>query len=187
MQAMLAAEINSRSIIPNGRVLRVDPLSREPYKGAGDAESRTLSRPASHRTAGIVDAETAAQLSVEFVPEHVGARVGGHLVDFDRDAVGVERDPADFDDRGPGRDLKAVRLGWQWHPGADVLPESRGGAAEVGEAGVDAAGAGLGPGDWGTRGDGGRKPAIRRVLNRTRSRAVAQGETYPKLGADTGR
>jgi hypothetical protein len=33
MQAMLAAEINSRSIIPNGRVLRVDPLSRQPHKG----------------------------------------------------------------------------------------------------------------------------------------------------------
>jgi hypothetical protein len=56
-----------------------------------------------------------AQLGAEFVPENVGAGVGGHFVDFDRSAIGIERNPADFDDRGPGRDLEAVRLGWQWH------------------------------------------------------------------------
>src|ERR1700722_9727260 len=105
-----------------------------------------ISPPARHRTAGIVDAEI-AQLSAKFVPEDVGARVGGHLVDLDRAAIGVDRNPADLDDRGPGRDLEALRLGWQWHPGADVLAESHGGVAEVGEAGVDPAGAGLGPGD----------------------------------------
>jgi hypothetical protein len=40
-------------------------------------------------------------LSAEFVPEDVGARVGGHLVDFDGGASGIERDPADFDHRVP--------------------------------------------------------------------------------------
>lgn len=116
-----------------------------------------LSQSASQRIAGIVEAE-AAELSAEFVPEDVGARVGGHLVDFDRGAIGIDRDPAYLDDRGPGRDLEPFRLGRQRHPGADVLAESRGRVAEVGEAGVDAAGAGLSLGDRRVRGNRGRKP-----------------------------
>jgi hypothetical protein len=166
--------------------LEVD-LLKQTADARADAEPHaSLS---SHRTAGIADAEI-AELSAEFVPEDVGARVGGHLVDFDRGALGVERDPADLDHRGPGRDPEAIRLGRQRHPGADVLTEPRGCVAQVGQARVNAARTGLGLGDWGARGDGGhvgRERVIRRALNRIRPRAVAQGETYPKLGVDTGR
>jgi hypothetical protein len=55
-------------------------------------------------------------------------------------------------DHCAGGDLEAVCLGWQWHPGAEVLAEPGGGVAEVGKAGVDAAGAGVGARDGGTRG-----------------------------------
>ena len=94
-------------------------------QGAYGGENRSLSEPANHRAAGIVDAEI-AELSAELVPEDIGARIGGHLVDFDRGAIGVDGDPADLDDRSTGRDLKPLRLGRQRHPRADVLTERAG-------------------------------------------------------------
>ena len=50
MQSVPAAEIYSKSIIPNGRVLRVDAPSRQPRTGAGDRESRT---PPNRRAIGL--------------------------------------------------------------------------------------------------------------------------------------
>jgi hypothetical protein len=104
----LAPEINSRSIIPNGRVLRVDPVSVQPYKGQTPWRA---AHPSANPRA-IKPRESSTLRSP-------GAGVGGHLVDLDREAIGINRDPADLDDRGPRRDLEAVRLGWQWHPGAE--------------------------------------------------------------------
>ena len=46
------AELNSRSIIPNGRVLRVDPASRQPYKGQTTRRTEPSPWP-SYRVHGI--------------------------------------------------------------------------------------------------------------------------------------
>jgi hypothetical protein len=86
---------------------------------ACDPENRTSLTTGELSDRGIIDVEIAQR-------GDIGARVGGHLIDFDRSAIDIERDPADQDDQGTSRGLKAedylsgVALGFQ------PLPETLG-------------------------------------------------------------
>lgn len=89
----------------------------------------------------------------ELVGQDVG--VGGHdgVAHFDRPSVGVVGGADEMDDRHAGGQAQRPHLGGRGHPCPDLLVEAVEAVSELFEAGVDAAGPGVGFGDPGSPGD----------------------------------